>query len=77
MTRTLSKPQLHALTVLAAGKNRYASAYDLGVTLSTLNALERRGLVTANRSGLGALFSSRIGIMFRMTDAGFAALKER
>ena len=71
MSLRLSKPQLGALKVLSAhGKG---SSYELRWSLVVLNALVRKGLATSH-AGLGAMFSPRTAIIYRITDAGRAAL---
>lgn len=42
---SLSKAQLNALTMLALAGKSGSTAYDLGVRISTLEVLRRRGLV--------------------------------
>lgn len=64
----LSPAQKKALEKVASRSG--GSAYSLGLTLGTLNSLALKGLVSANRSGLGCLFSPRVGIAWYITDAG-------
>lgn len=59
----LSKSQLLCLNKMIVDEPY--SAYDLQVSLSTLNSLEKMGLVKSRRGGLGSLFSPRMGIIFR------------
>lgn len=47
------------------------SAYDLGASLSTMDALVRRGLVERRGvGGLGSSYSPRTGIEFRLVGPG-------
>lgn len=68
----MTKAQKKALEAMASRSG--GSAYSLGCGLGTLNSLALKGYATANRSGLGTLFSPRTGIAWYITDAGRAAL---
>jgi hypothetical protein len=59
------------MTKLAAAQKE--SAYGLRVSMGTLNALEARGLVRSVR-GVGSIAFPHTSIMWRLTDAGRAAL---
>lgn len=56
----LTPIQERALAKLDESEGR--SAYDIQESLGTLNALSLKGLVRAHRSGLGSLYSPRVGI---------------
>lgn len=51
-----------------------ASAYRMGVSLATLNALKKKGLASAD-GGLGSMFAPR-NMLWRITDAGRSALRD-
>ena len=57
-----TKNQLETLAVMVKGK--WYSAYDLQVRISTLESLNKKGLVQ-RKSDLGAIFSPATGIKFR------------
>lgn len=63
----LTDAQRRALAKFADGA--WHSAYDVQASLATLNALRKRGLLQ-RQSGLGALFSPRTSIEYRITPAG-------
>lgn len=54
--------QERALAKLSESEGR--SAYDIGESLGTLKSLCDKGLAFAHRSGLGSLYSPRVGITF-------------
>lgn len=58
----LTPTQERALAKLSESEGK--CAYDLGETLGTLNSLCLKGLAFAHRSGLGACYSPRVGVMF-------------
>jgi hypothetical protein len=72
--KPLSVSQRRALAKLLAFRGGDVSAYELGESLASLDALARRGLA-ARRSGLGSMFSPRTNIDFRITEAGVEHLK--
>ena len=43
------------------------SAYDIGCSLNTLNALHRKGLVT-KKEFLGSMFSPRTSIIYKVVQ---------
>lgn len=72
MRAKLSPSMLKALTALSDGNRR--GSYGLHVSLSTLQALRDRGLVTA-RHGLGSMAFPHTSIEWRITNTGLAALR--
>ena len=70
----LSERQLNALTALA--KRGPGSSYGLRLNIGTLKSLVARGLA-AKKSEVGAFFSPRTAIEWRITDAGRAALTKK
>lgn len=68
----LSAAQKTALRKLASVDNlTWHSAYGLGISLATLHALTKKGLV-ARKALLGHMFSPRTGIEFKVTPAALA-----
>lgn len=67
----LSPKQMEAVTKLSTVPKE--SAYGLRVSLGTLNSLEARGLVKAQH-GVGSIAFPHTSIMWRLTDAGRAAI---
>ncbi|HVZ60647.1 MAG TPA: hypothetical protein VG892_07660 [Terriglobales bacterium] len=59
---------------LAALKKDGPRAAYPGLRLNTLDALVRRGLAKPYKRGVGAFFSPRISIMFKVSERGVAAL---
>lgn len=72
--RPLSELQRRALEGLKDGQLH--SSYDLRATLTTMRALEARGLVRS-RHELGSIFSPQTNIKWRVTNDGLRALKEK
>ncbi len=58
----LTPVQERTLAKLSETEGR--SAYEIGESLGTLNALSLKGLVFAHRGGLGSCFSPRTSFMF-------------
>ncbi len=69
----LTKRQKMALARLS---DSASCAYTIPAGLNTLEALERRGLVSARR-GVGSISMPHTAIIWRITDAGRAALAEQ
>ncbi len=67
----LSHSQRAALDALA--RRGECSAYGAGLRMRTLDALARRGLVTS-RGGVGSMLSPTTNILWRITQAGRAAI---
>jgi DNA-binding PadR family transcriptional regulator len=67
--KNISEKHIQHLMALKGGER---SAYP-GLHMGTLQALERKGLVTS-RHGLGSMFMPRNSINWRITDAGRKAL---
>lgn len=65
MKKEPTPTQLEALKVLRLGV--WQSAYELQVSIATLNALERKGFVENMRTS-GAMFSPRTNILWRKTE---------
>lgn len=61
-TKKLPKTQQKALAGMYVGI--WYSAYELGVSIATLNALHRKNLVE-RRSDIGASFSPRTAVEYR------------
>lgn len=70
----LSKTMLDALTALAV-RQGWASAYELRYSLTTMDALWRRGLVD-RKAGDGIMFSPSTAWRYRIKESGAAAIKE-
>lgn len=62
----LSKTQKEVLQRLGT---EYKCAYELKASMATLDALEKKGLATS-KSGLGAIFSPRTSIEYKLTPDG-------
>lgn len=73
MSKPLSSKMADVLSRLRDGKPQ--SSYDLRATLTTMRALEGRGLVTS-KHGLGSMAFPQSSIMWRITNAGLRATLE-
>lgn len=67
----LSPNQRAALETLA--QRGQCSAYEARLQMRTLEALERKGLVTAHRQ-IGSMFSPTTNIGWQITEAGRVAI---
>lgn len=70
MVTSVSKKQWECLDSISAGER---SAYP-GLSMATLGALERKGLVHAKR-GLGSMAFPHTAIKWSLTTAGVAAIQ--
>lgn len=60
----LSKSQVLAVEKLS--KDEYKTAYDVGCSLSTLNALVKKGLADKKTDNIGYMFSPRISNHYKL-----------
>lgn len=61
----LSKTQERALSKLSY---KWQSAYEIGESIATLNALVRHGLAKSKTDELGYMYSPRTAIYFKVFD---------
>ena len=76
----LSKPQLNALALLVMAGKHGSSAYSLGVSLTTLNALIKRGLTEYQHRSLADAPSRMFFPQKRIhtiTELGYKTHKEK
>lgn len=73
--RSMSAAMVDALFVIPEQPADGASSYKLRLSLTTLNALEKRGLVEAKRE-LGGMWSPWTNISWRLTPAGVVAREQ-
>ena len=62
----MAKPSLAQQAALANCAPQWQSAYEIGATLATLDALVRLGILEHHAETLGALFSPRTANYYRL-----------
>jgi len=73
--KKLSRSQFHALHQLPNNTHEARSAYQIGASIATMNALQKKGLVTGY-AGLGYFAFPRSGLSWKLTEAGLKLRKE-
>lgn len=64
MRGKLSQKQEEAMAIMTLMTKNWRSSYELGISLNTLQALEKRGLIRSKHN-LGSMFSPRTAILWR------------